>query len=372
MVEQKNRIKILHILYSGLGGHGNVFFSMVAADIEKKYEFEAIFTGTEPLRLEYKEKCIAANISFSYINKTEGKHVRFFMTVIKSIKKVNPDVLFLHGSILVGAAWLATLGKKNKSKIIVRETQAIHLKSKKEIIALRISMKLADKIVFLSKAYLEEIRIAFGKNYKKNKVVLIPNGIDLKIFSPSHKHEHLDKLVIGMQSRVVAIKDHETLLRSFALIKKHDPTKSYLLKIAGDGDKLKFLMRLADELSIKDDVIFLGMLDEKELPQFLNSLDIYVHASYGETMSTAIMQAMACGKAIVASNVAGIRNMIIDGSTGLLVELKDEKLMADAILSIAKNRSLKQRLESEAYNFAVNEFSNIKMLAKYSKIFNKN
>ena len=231
-------------------------------------------------------------------------------------------------------------------------------------------MKLADRIVFLSKAYLDEIRDLFGKNYKENKVVLTPNGIDLDLFSSSPKFESLDKVVIGMQSRLVPIKDHETLLHSISIIKNYSPANNYLLKIAGDGDTLNFLKKLAIELNIADDIVFLGMLNEKELPNFLNSLDIYMHASHGETMSTAIMQAMACGKAIVASDVDGIKNMIIDGPTGVLVELKNETSMADAIFSIVNSEELKTTLETNAHEFALTQFSNFQMFAKYSEIFN--
>ena len=53
------------------------FFSMVAADIEKNYEFEAIFIGIEPLRDEYRTKCKKADISYSFIHKIEGKHIGF-------------------------------------------------------------------------------------------------------------------------------------------------------------------------------------------------------------------------------------------------------------------------------------------------------
>ena len=77
----------------------------------------------------------------------------------------------------------------------------------------------------------------------------------------------------------------------------------------GDGDQKNELLKESAALQLTDRVEFTGMLAENELIDLMRSLDIYVHASMGETMSTAIMQAMASGKPIVASDVPGIKNM---------------------------------------------------------------
>ena len=78
---------------------------------------------------------------------------------------------------------------------------------------------------------------------------------------------------------------------------------------------------------------------------------------------------MACGKAIIASDVDGIKNMITDGENGVLVEVMNEKILAEKILLILKNRDLKTYLENNAYNKALNMFSNISMFNSYEKIF---
>jgi glycosyltransferase involved in cell wall biosynthesis len=96
---------------------------------------------------------------------------------------------------------------------------------------------------------------------------------------------------------------------------------------------------------------------------------VYIHASLGETMSTAIMQAMACGKAIVASDVDGINNMITNGLTGLLVRVQDKEQMAIAISSLITDKALRKRLETAALKTAKNTFSDRLMFLRYKKIF---
>jgi glycosyltransferase involved in cell wall biosynthesis len=111
------------------------------------------------------------------------------------------------------------------------------------------------------------------------------------------------------------------------------------------------------------------MLEEKELVTFLHNVDIYIHASLGETMSTAIMQAMACGKPIIASDVMGISNMIENNVTGILVPPKNVTAMAEALLHLINNAELAKQLAANAFNFAATNYSNKKMLANYKVIF---
>ena len=86
-------------------------------------------------------------------------------------------------------------------------------------------------------------------------------------------------------------------------------------------------------------------------------------------MSTAIMQAMACGKAIVASDVDGINNMITDGEDGVLVEVKNEVKLAEKVLLIINDDELRKKLEQNSYKKAQIAFSNKRMFELYKNVF---
>jgi L-malate glycosyltransferase len=360
-------MKILHALYSGLGGHGNVFFSMVKAGTNKETEYEALFFGIEDVRKEYKEQCEKNNIKYFIAKKLPGFDINYYQLIIHYIKQRKPDIVFLHGSAYILPAKIALLFSIKKYKIIVRETQANHLKSKLQWVTLAISMLLADKIVCLTKEFNIQIKKKIGFFYRSEKVIIIPNGIDLSVFKPTKKTDR-EEFNIGMQSRIISIKDHVTLLKAFAIIKKSEfaSGKKLTLKIAGDGELKAQLIELSEKLAIKEDVIFTGVLHEADLISFLQSLDLYVHASLGETMSTAIMQAMACGLPVIASDVDGINNMITQNVTGILVMPKNEYILADVIIDCIKNPSLLQTLAENAYQYALNNFSNQTMLARYN------
>lgn len=363
-------MKILHLLYSGLGGHGNVFFSMVRADKEHAFEHEALFNGIEEVREEYRQRCGEQNINWGFVKKKPGLDLGFYYRLVKSVRRAKPGILFLHGSTQVLWAKMAVLFSRQRCRIIVRETQANHLKTKQDWLWLTVALVLADKTVFLSEAYRDEIKKKLRWVFREKKTAVIPNGIDLKQFSPAPVPD-TGTLIIGMQSRVVPIKDHATLLRAFAGLVNQAGfrDRQVQLRIAGDGESRPGLEQLAEELGIRSKVIFPGMITEPELVKFLQGLHVYVHASLGETMSTAIMQAMACRLPIIASDVPGISNMLIHNNTGLLVPAKDASAMQQALYSLLTDKALAGILAGNAYQYAADHYSNEIMFNRYKAIF---
>jgi len=361
-------MKVLHVLYSGLGGHGSVFFSMVNADLDRFFKYEAVFNGIEDIREEYVQRCTAKNIPYTFIKKQPGKHLIFFFRLFQAMRKAKPDIIFLHGSMAVSSAFAASFFF-GKQKIFIRETQALHLKTGLEKMTFKMGMLLADRVVFLSHEYQQEVKKNLGAFYRPKKISVIPNGIDLSFFFPQLNKTQSDNVVLGMQSRLVAIKDHITLFNALAIIKNKLPNRYFQLFIAGDGDYRLYLEQMVDKSGLRKYITFLGVLNEDKLPQFLQSLDIYIHASFGETMSTAIMQAMACGLPIIASDVDGINNMVEHKQTGILVPVKNEQAMADAIIELSENTVLQKQLSQQALLYARDHFSNRRMFERYKSIF---
>ena len=362
-------MKILHVLYSGLGGHGNVFFSFVKADREHEFCYEALFNGIEDVKTEYIINCRENNIPWNFIIKKPGFDLHYYRGLIKVIKNSDADVVFLHSSTYILPAWLSNLFSFKKKKIIVRETQANHLKVKMEWVWLFVAMLMSTRIVFLSEAYRREIFKKLRWVYRSKKIAVIPNGLDIELYKPRHIKDD-DKLIFGMQSRLVRIKDHLTLLEAFSrLIRNSNMKNRILLKIAGNGEYYQVLADRSAELQLEDAVEFTGMLGEKDLLEFLHTLDIYVHASLGETMSTAIMQAMACGLPVIASDVNGISNMVQEGITGMLVPAKDPEAMYSAMEFCINNPGKTTALATAARKYAEQHFSSDIMVSAYRKLF---
>ena len=361
-------MKILHVLYAGLGGHGNVFFSLVHADKNQEYKYEALFNGVEKVREEYITRCEEYKIPWNYVPKKPGLDFRYYQQLFHYIKQSKADIVFLHSSAYVLPARICTLLASHKPRLIVRETQANHLKTKAEWFWLSVALVMSDQIVFLSEAYRSQIKQRLPWLVNDAKIKVIPNGIDLVKYCRSGRLGK-DKILMGMQSRLVEIKDHRTLFAAFKEVCDKNSALECILFLAGDGGTRRQLESYAIELGLKDKIIFTGMLNEKELVEFMQSLDIYIHASFGETMSTAIMQAMACGLPIVASNVDGINNMICDGETGFLVPVENKHALAEKLLMLAENEEIRLMLGKQARQFAEAHFSNKRMYDRYNSLF---
>ncbi len=362
-------MKVLQVLYSGLGGHGNVFFSMTDANDDDNIQFEALFNGVEAVKEEYLQKCAAKNITWHYVKKKPGLDFGFYIKLYRHIKKAAPQVIFLHGGAAALPAKLAKITGSTIKKIVVRETQANHLKTTIDWIYLATAMLVSDKMVYLSNEYKQQVQKKLPWLYNDKNSVVIPNGINLATFTKTAIRQQPATVVLGMQSRLISIKDHLTLLEAFKIVLQQPNTLPLHLTIAGDGAFKQTLLQRTSDLGISDKVTFTGMLEEKELVTFLQGVDIYIHASLGETMSTAIMQAMACGKPIVASDVPGINNMIENNVTGLLVPVKNATAMAAAIIKLINNPLNADQFGANAFIFAAENYSNKKMLDKYKIIF---
>ena len=361
-------MKILHVLYSGLGGHGNVFFSMVDAAETGELEFEALFNGVENVKEEYIRNCKDKNIAWNFVKKRPGLDIAYYVNLYRQIKRSKPQIIFLHGGAAAIPARLAKMSSKGIRRIVVRETQANHLKTKIDWLYLATAMIVADTMVYLSREYQQQVKTKLNFLYRENKSVVIPNGIDLNTFTKTVEKPNGEQIILGMQSRLIPIKDHLTLLSAVALLKEKEINVHLI--IAGDGAFKETLIQHTRELNILDKVTFTGMLEEKALVSFLQQLDIYIHASLGETMSTAIMQAMACGKPVIASDVPGINNMVDNNITGILVPAQKAEEMAAAILQLINSPQLAEELANHAFVFAKENYSNKIMLDRYNVIFN--
>lgn len=346
-----------------------MFFSLVKADKDKIFQQEALFAGVEELRPSYQQQCTEHSIGYNYLKKKPGLDIGFYFRLIKQIKRSKPQIIFLHGSANVLPARIAAFFYRGCKMTVVRETQANELKTKRDWNMLKLALRYADKIVFLSDEYNKQVKEQFPGSYLSKKIAVIPNGIDLELYRPVEKINN-GQMVLGMLGRIVAIKDHNTLLQAFAMVKEQQPQLRMKLRIAGDGEYRTVLEIKVMELNIAAAVEFTGILDEAALISFIQSLDIYVHASLGETMSTAIMQAMACKKIIVASDVPGINNMIIHDETGWLVPVKDAPAMATALSHLVNEKEHAAELAANAYQFALDHYSNTVMFNRYKELFN--
>jgi glycosyltransferase involved in cell wall biosynthesis len=161
-------------------------------------------------------------------------------------------------------------------------------------------------------------------------------------------------ILIGALGNLRPEKNLETFLLAARSIVDAIPSIEFL--VIGDGPAANQLKQLANDLRLSQSVHFLG--ERPDVPDLLAALDILVMSSYTESFPNAILEAMAMGKPVVATNVGGIPEVVEEGQTGFLIPARDPKAIAERVLSLCRDsarrlqmgRAARARVES---NFTV-------------------
>ncbi len=184
------------------------------------------------------------------------------------------------------------------------------------------------------------------------RYVVIPNGVDIHRFSPEgpRPKEDFSRPVILFVGRMEPRKGFPLILRAFREIKRR--ISSATLVAIGTGRHLETYQRLVPS-HLKDSVHFLGFVEPERLPQYYRWADIYTSPAIGgETFGIVLLEAMACGTPVVASDIPGYRQVIHHGQNGLLVNVQDSHAYAEAVLQVLEDPQLKHRLVEEGLKTA--------------------
>jgi len=186
----------------------------------------------------------------------------------------------------------------------------------------------------------------FASKYVPGDYNIIPNGIDLAHFSPDVPpiDEFCDgKLNILFVGRLESRKGLNYLIKAYQRVKEEFPNSRLI--IVGPGTRLRRKYERQVKRNRLEDVVFVGYVAYAELPRYYKTADIFCSPATGrESFGITLLEAMAVGKPIVASNIDGYANLITDGAEGLLVPPKDEKALAQALISLMANEPLRQQM----------------------------
>jgi glycosyltransferase involved in cell wall biosynthesis len=179
-----------------------------------------------------------------------------------------------------------------------------------------------------------------------NPIYVIPNGIDFQYIQENQKDislKHPSILYLGMLNEIKGV---NTLISAMKIVLQTIPSAH--LYIAGLGTQELELKTLVKKLNIMENVSFLGFVPSPKHFWFYKSTDICVFPSLNEPFGIVLLEAMACRKAIVASDVGGIPYIVDDGKTGLLFKSRDFEDLAKKIIILLKNEEIRNEMGNES------------------------
>ncbi len=209
---------------------------------------------------------------------------------------------------------------------------------------------------------------------KRTKTVLIPVGLDLSTIDECRSqqstiHEELNipaesPLVLNV-ARFRSRKGQDYLLRAMALVVKQLPDVRCIL--VGHGPELDNLKALTRELQLEKHVFFL--VSRGDLPNFFHAADLVVNSSIFEGMGVIVYQAMAYGKAVVGFNAGSADEVVVDGETGLLVPVRDYKALAAEIITLLKDKELREQYATAGRKRVKDHFLLDEKIKQYEELY---
>lgn len=197
------------------------------------------------------------------------------------------------------------------------------------------------------------------------KITFVSNGVDTDKFSPEVPPRDLRKqYTLAPETRIVLCPRRlepkngvKYLVEAVPAVLRECPDTRFFIVGGSYPDQLVLLQKRGRELGVQNHIIFAGSVPNAEMPSWYTAADVVVLPSLKEATSIAGLEAMACGRPLVGTNVGGIPYLIDDGKTGLLVEPKDPPGLADALVNVLTNDTTRREMGVAARKKAVDLFS---------------
>ena len=198
-------------------------------------------------------------------------------------------------------------------------------------------------------------------------------GIDIERFYPKEENNFFkpDDIVIGTIKTLEKRYGIEYLIKAFKLLRKKFPNKPLKLLIVGGGTQREFLERMVKELDLENETIFTGYVNHDDIQKYHNMLDIYVAMSLEESFGVAVLEASACGKPVVVSNVGGLPEVVDHEKTGFVVEKENPEALATAIGKLICDPGLRIEMGRKGREKVINEYDWNESVKKMISVYNK-
>lgn len=362
-----SKINIIHVLTDkNVGGAGRWLLSFLKFYDRELLDVKVIVPEDSMLN----EQLLALGANIIHINDMEDKSLSFkaISQFYKVFKEHKPDIVHTHASLS------ARIGAKLASvKFIINTKHCLENptnNSIKRIIKRMINKLFSNKIIAVSKAVENSM---LGANIDKNQIVTIYNGIEMHDKLSNEKiNEIKDKYgikrdipVVGIAARLEEVKDISTFIKAAKEVLDGGYDVEFV--IAGAGSLENKLKEEVNQLGINKNVVFTGFV--RDIEDFINIFDISAITSIQEALCLSIIESMSLGIPSVGTNSGGVNEVIIDNETGILVECKDYKALANAIIKILDDKTLYEKLSKNSIYHVKENFLAEEMTRKLEKLY---
>jgi glycosyltransferase involved in cell wall biosynthesis len=353
-----SKIKVLETIRQGnVGGKETYLFNLVTRLDPDRFETEVLCFSDGELITALNNYGIK-----THVIKTETPFdIRVFPHVKQLIAERNFDLVHFHGT-RAGTNTMIPAWLTDRKAIYTVHGWSFHVGTSEavrrgKILAESFLVKMATTVVCGSESDLNTgLRECGGREYR-----LIRNSIDVKQFDPSASYANIREqlhipdtaTVVTFMARLSTQKDPLTFLKAIPFVlQKHPGTKFCLF---GDGNLREAVAEMIHQIQAGDCITF-GTF-RKDVAAVLNLTDIYVLPSLWEVIPLGLLEAMAMGKACIATDIPGTTEALHDNKNGLLFPAGDAEALAEGINRLIEDKDLSRRLGAEARKTVLEHFN---------------
>jgi sugar transferase (PEP-CTERM/EpsH1 system associated) len=378
-MHRKQPISVAHVIFRlNIGGLENGLVNLVNRLPEQEFKHTIICIDTFT---DFKERIHNKNVQVFAINKSPGWDSRALVRIFRLLRKLKPDIVHTRNLAALDALLPALLARV-RYRIHGehgRDVNDLDGTNRKLQLLRKLHRPLVTRYISLSRELHSYLMEKIG--VPPERVTQIYNGVDTEIFDASKNSldrcEELDayfgagKVVIGTVGRLDTVKNQMYLVSAFQALLENQPslTKKVRLAVVGDGPTMTSIERYVAKTGLKELVWLPGSRDD--IPDILRSFDIFVLPSLAEGISNTILEAMASCLPVVASDVGGNRELIVEGITGHLVAATDPTALRDAIASYVHDDERCRKHGQAGRNRVVKSFSIDRMVEQYRSIYER-
>lgn len=312
----------------------------------------------------------AMGLPITTFGRREGIDLKLIPRIAKWLKRERADILHTHNS--AAHFYGSIAGRLAGVKTVIHTKHGRDWPDQpRKVLLNRISSLFTTKIVAVSDNARNVAETV--EKVPRKKVVTIHNGIDVDEFKPVSEKTgggffpnipH-GSIIIGTVARLSREKDQKTMIEAFNEIRRK--RAGIYLVLAGDGPLKQELETTARKLPCGRDIIFTGAL--KNIPSLLAELDIFLLTSSTEGISLALLEAAASEVPAVVTNVGGNREVVVDGSTGLIVSPGSSVETAAAVEQLLDDPHFRRSAGIRARERVIEHFSLKGMTGKYERLY---
>jgi glycosyltransferase involved in cell wall biosynthesis len=286
------------------------------------------------------------------------------------MKQLKPDVLHAHDphGVAMAALALSMSTELAKPPLVASRRVDFHLRGNS---LSRWKYRQVDCFICAS-ATIRQMLIADG--VPEVRAVVVHEGIDLEHVDaapPASIHEDLrlphGAPIVGNVAALVPHKGQRHLIEAATQVLPQVPDARFV--IAGEGELRPALERQIKEHRLEKHVLLAGF--RPDVLSLHKAFDIFVMSSITEGLGTSLLDAMACGKPIVATRAGGIPEVVVDGETGILVAPRDDRALASAIVTLLRDESLRHRMGEAGRARVRTHFSAERMVQDTLRVYHR-